>query len=151
MSETKVECKYLKDTNCLSIVSDDEAKEVRKISCNNDNEQSCCYLCSRYQECEISCNFLGENKNKSNKKQPSDSIEENKIRVLRCPLCNSKMLHSEIKLRIGGWSGIMQALPLGSLGELGEKLLPVVLYFCPKCGKLEFMAQVDSEREDNQQ
>jgi hypothetical protein len=137
----KVKCEFLKDGDCASIASNDEAKEVRKISCSNDNEQACCYLCSRYQGCEISCDFIGENKNKSQNKQPPDSIEKNKIRVLKCPLCNSKMIHSEIKLRIGGWSGIMQALPLGSLGELGEELLPVVLYVCPKCGKLELVAQ----------
>lgn len=137
----KVKCEFLKDGNCASIMGNDEAKEVRKISCSNDNEQACCYLCPRYQGCEISCNFLGENKNKPQNKQPVDTIENNKIRVLRCPLCDSKMLHSEVKLRVGGWSGLMQLVPFGSWGEVSEELLPVTLYLCPKCGKLEFMAQ----------
>jgi hypothetical protein len=60
---SKVKCEFLQDENCSSIMENDEAKEVRKISCDNDNEQACCYLCDRYQGCEISCNFLGENKN----------------------------------------------------------------------------------------
>lgn len=51
------------------------------------------------------------------------------------------MLHSEVELRIGGWSGIMQLVPFGSWGEVSEELLPVVLHVCPKCGKIEFMAQ----------
>lgn len=50
------------------------------------------------------------------------------------------MLHSEVKLRTGGWSGLMQLVPFGSWGEVEEELLPVMIYLCPKCGKLEFMA-----------
>jgi hypothetical protein len=50
------------------------------------------------------------------------------------------MIHSEVKLRTGGWSGLMQLLPFGSWGELGEELLPVEVYVCVRCGKIEFMA-----------
>ena len=139
----KVECDFLKDRSCMSIIENDEAKEVRKISCNNDNEKACCYLCTRYQGCEISCNFLGENKNKQQNKNSSKTIEGHKIGVLRCPLCSSKMLHSKINLRTGGWEGITKGLPFGfgEIGEIGEELLPVIIYVCLKCGKLEFMAQ----------
>ena len=31
----KVECEFLKDGDCASIASNDEAKEVRRISCSN--------------------------------------------------------------------------------------------------------------------
>ena len=138
----KVKCEFLKDGDCTSIMANDEAKEVRKISCSNDNEQACCYLCSRYQGCEISCNFLGENKSKSHNNKQSETIGDNKIRVLRCPLCDSKMLHTKINLRAGGWEGMTQALPLGigEIGEISEELFPVLVYVCPKCGKLEFIA-----------
>jgi hypothetical protein len=136
----KVKCEFIKGENCTSVITNDEAKEVRKISCSNDNEEACCYLCDRYQGCEISCNFLGENKSKSKNKLSNESIEDKKIRFLRCPLCDSKMLHSEVKLRTGGWSGLMQLIPFGSWGEVGEELIPVVLHVCPKCGKLEFTA-----------
>jgi hypothetical protein len=60
--------------------------------------------------------------------------------LLSCPLCQSKMVHSEVKLRTGGWSGLAQLLPLGELGELGEELLPVEVHVCVRCGKIELMA-----------
>lgn len=141
MDTCKVKCQYLKDGDCASITSNDEAEEARKISCNNDNKQACCYLCSYYHGCEISCVFLGETKNKPKNKQKKDNTEANQPNILTCPLCNSKMLHAKADLRIGGWTGLMKLVPFGELGELGEELLPVTLYVCSKCGKLEFMAQ----------
>ena len=143
----KIECEFIKEGNCSSIKVNDEAKEARKISCSNDNEQACCYLCSYYQRCDIGCNFLGENKIKPINKQSTKNFEDDKIQVLKCPLCDSKMLQSGVKLRTGGWSGFMQLLPFGSLGEVGEELLPVVLHVCPKCGKIEFMAPKKTKEE----
>ncbi|MCW4003934.1 MAG: hypothetical protein NWE95_08495 [Candidatus Bathyarchaeota archaeon] len=137
----KVKCEYFENGNCFSILENAEAKEARSLNCSNDNEQACCYLCSYYHGCEISCNFLGENKGKIKKQKFVESSNEYKIRILRCPLCESKMLHSDANLRIGGWTGLLKLVPFGSLGELGEELLPVTLFICPKCGKIEFMAQ----------
>jgi hypothetical protein len=53
------------------------------------------------------------------------------------------MVFKEVNLRVGGWSGVLKGLhpALDVMGELGEELLPVTLYVCPKCGKLEFRAQ----------
>ena len=53
------------------------------------------------------------------------------------------MLHSKLNLGAGGWDGITKGLPfgIGEIGEIGEELLPVIIYVCTKCGKLEFMAQ----------
>jgi hypothetical protein len=121
----KVECKFLKAGKCVSIAESEEAKEARKTDCKSNNKQSCCYLCSNYEGCEISCTFLGEKEK------------------MRCPLCNSKMFHSEMNLRAGGWSGAMKGLPLGigEFGEIAEELLPVIVYVCPNCGKLEFIAK----------
>jgi hypothetical protein len=129
---SKIECEFLKDGDCASVASNEEAEEARKISCINDNNQACCYLCSNYHACEISCVFLGETKSKPG--------EANQPNILTCPLCNSKMLHTKLNLRIGGWTGLAKLIPFGSIGELGEELLPVSVYVCPKCGKLEFMA-----------
>jgi hypothetical protein len=141
MDNTKVDCKYLKDESCLSIASNDEAKEVRKISCNNDNEQACCYLCSYYHGCEISCAFLGENK-KVIKRKPIVT-DEKQSKILRCSSCDQKMVFNQVNLRVGGWSGALKGLhpAIDALGELDEELLPVILYICTKCGKLEFRAQ----------
>ncbi len=143
MAASDVNCAFLKEGNCRSIVDNYEAKEVRMISCSNQNLQACCYLCSRYQGCKISCNFLGENKNQPTTKQPTESFEDNKLRVLSCPLCGSRMLNTKMSLRAGDWEGFTKGLPLGigEIGEISEELLPVIIYVCPKCGKLEFMAQ----------
>lgn len=67
---------------------------------------------------------------------------ENQDSLILCPLCKSKMLHSEVKFRTGGWSGIWHLLPygVGELGELGEEMFPVDVYLCVRCGKLELMA-----------
>ncbi len=118
-----LKCEFLNNQNCKSVIENDEAKEARKNDCGNHNKQSCCYLCSNYEECGISCNFLGD-KN-----------------ALSCPLCETRMLSTKASLRIGGWTGLMKLVPFGGLGELGEEVLPVTLHVCPKCGKLELMAQ----------
>jgi hypothetical protein len=141
MTEPKVECEYLENGNCQSITSNDEAKEVRKISCNNDDEGACCYLCSYYHRCEISCAYLGENKRIIKRK--TNVTEGTTSKILRCSSCDQKMVFREVNLRIGGWSGALKGIDpaLDTIGELGEQLLPVILYICPKCGKLEFKAQ----------
>jgi hypothetical protein len=131
-----IACQYLNKQSCSAITSSEEVKEAREQNCVNDNQQACCYLCESYDNCEISCNFLGENTNKTKKPKTRKQIQ-----IIKCPLCETKMLCTEAKLRIGGWSGIMQFLPFGNLGELDEEVLPVKLYVCPKCGKLELMAQ----------
>ena len=41
------------------------------------------------------------------------------------------------QFRIDGWEGLPPELAGDASGELGEEL-PVILYLCPKCGKIEF-------------
>lgn len=140
-----VKCEFLQDNICSAISDNAEAKEVRNISCSNDNEQACCYLCALYNRCQISCNYLGKNKNKP--KSKTQVISENtNPSFLRCLRCESKMLHSEVKLRVGGWTGFAQLFPLGSLGELGEEVFPVIMHVCPNCGKIEFTAKEKTQQ-----
>ena len=139
-----VKCEFLQDNNCSAITDNVEAIEVRNISCSNDNEQSCCYLCSFRSKCQISCNFLGEKNAAIQKPQAKDVKTQSKF--LRCLRCDSKMIHADVKLRVGGWSGIYQTLPLGSLGELGEEVFPVVMHVCLKCGKIEFTAKEETQQ-----
>ena len=65
---------------------------------------------------------------------------ENDDSLIPCPICKSKMVHTEVKLRTGGWNGYWQLFPFGSLGELAEELMPVEVHVCMRCGKIEFMA-----------
>lgn len=70
-----------------------------------------------------------------------------KIEEMRCPLCGKLMLNSVVTLRIGGWSGkanVVSDLLISPLvtkiGQVQEELLPVIIYYCIKCGKMEFIA-----------
>jgi hypothetical protein len=58
------------------------------------------------------------------------------------------MRYALINLRIGGWSGIIKSIDpaLDSLGEIEEELLPVKIYMCKNCGKLEFVASEKAKR-----
>lgn len=117
-----LECEYLKEGNCGAVMMDEEGKEARQEACQNNNKNACCYLCAFNYNCEISCEYLGE------KDYP----------IKKCPLCASEMYPAKVNLRIGGWTGLWKLVPFGELGELGEELLPVVVYTCSNCGKLDF-------------
>ena len=127
----QIACKFLKDDNCTSVMKDGEGKETRQEECQNNNKSACCYAClfSYNHSCEISCEYLGEVK---------------KI----CSLCGSEMYHDHMELRIGGWIGLTKILPsrIGELGEIGEDKLPVIVYLCSKCNKLEFFAEEKAKR-----
>ena len=140
-----VSCEYLKNgDSCSAISGNDEARAARHESCENDNEEACCYFCPFYHTCRISCVYLGENKRKRTSDLKIDDKTETtpKPIVRKCPLCDLKMRHARINLRVGGWEGYYRGLPFGisEIGEDQERLLPVVVYVCLKCGKLEFFA-----------
>ncbi len=70
-----------------------------------------------------------------------------KIEEMRCPLCDTLMLRSMVDLRVGGWSGktnvasdLLVSPLVTKVGQVQEKLLPVMVYFCVKCGKIELIA-----------
>ncbi|MGD6809206.1 MAG: hypothetical protein ACQCN3_05850 [Candidatus Bathyarchaeia archaeon] len=140
MAEHKVECQFLEGVNCKAISDSEEAKETRKDSCNNDNIEACCYLCSHYNKCKISCAYLGENKRVV--KYKTILPEE-----IKCSSCNKQMVFRKLSLRVGGCSGLLKSLhpAFDTIGELEEELLPVILYICPKCGKLEFRMQEETK------
>ena len=50
------------------------------------------------------------------------------------------MLQTRTKLRISGWEGSNQKLADDDTEKLGEEFLNVIVYLCPKCGKIEFRA-----------
>jgi hypothetical protein len=140
LANDKITCKYLsQDNQCLAVSENGEAKEVRKLSCENDQELNCCYICSYQSDCDISCNYLGNRKTSPQEKTAKEAKIANLI--IRCDSCHLKMKSARIKLRIGGWGGLWQLVPGGELGELGEELLPVTVYVCPECGNMRFKAE----------
>jgi len=62
-------CEYLcDDGSCKAIVKNPEGRALRDEFCENEIWDSCCYMCSNQETCEISCNYLGsENKQKPRK------------------------------------------------------------------------------------
>lgn len=55
----QVDCEYLlENQSCKSITESPEGKVVRKDFCSNDSKDHCCYLCSKREDCEVSCTYL---------------------------------------------------------------------------------------------
>jgi hypothetical protein len=56
----------------------------------------------------------------------------------RCPLCKLGLRPlGQLPVRIGGTTRGWHFF-LGELADLGEKIAPLDLYRCEKCGRLEF-------------
>jgi len=54
-----VVCEYLVNGRfCGALTEEGEGKQVRSESCTNKAKDSCCYLCSDQESCEISCAYL---------------------------------------------------------------------------------------------
>ena len=148
-------CEYLTSEKLCSAVSDSEkAKAARQVRCKNDEKMTCCYICLFRRECAINCRFLGNIENESQQigaeKTEADSafINDKKTEVDQtenatvtcCSLCNVEMSQTKTMFRINGWEGSYQKLADDNSGKLEEELLPVIVYLCPKCGKIDFRA-----------
>lgn len=155
MSDLAVCCEYLTIEKLCSAVSDSEkAKAARQVRCKNDEKMTCCYICLSRRECAINCRFLGNIEHESSpieaEKTEAEStfINDKKTEVDQtenapvtcCSLCKVEMSQSRTKFRINGWEGLHPKLTDDDSGKLGEELLPVIVYLCPKCGKIEFRA-----------
>jgi hypothetical protein len=140
---SKIECESLKNGMCFSIMTNDEAREQRLIGCSNSNIRACCYLCSRYQRCEISCKLLGENSQELRNNQLDATVEDSKILIFKCPSCEIIMVKTKMNLKIGKIEGVSNDLNLdiAETRETPEVNLPVIMHMCPKCGKIDFVVQ----------
>jgi len=105
------------------------------------------------RECAIKCTFLGNIENEPSpleaEKAEAESTFNNgkktetyqaKNAPVACSLCNVEMSQTRTKFRIDGWGGLHPKLTGDDSGKLGEELLPVIVYLCPQCGKIEFKA-----------
>ena len=58
----------------------------------------------------------------------------------KCSSCGSTLVFShEANFKVGGTSGGLKLL-FGEWAELGENMIPMNIYVCPNCGKIEFFA-----------
>jgi len=121
---TKIKCEHLRRGNeCNDVKANKEERLAREKSCrNNWNRLACCYDCTHNLVCEISCKYL----------------VVPKIQARNCSDCSVEMKAVKVNLRIGGQTGFTQWV-WGNLSDsITQGLLPVVVYNCPKCGRLEF-------------
>jgi predicted RNA-binding Zn-ribbon protein involved in translation (DUF1610 family) len=59
---------------------------------------------------------------------------------VKCPVCDVEMhLVRRLPFRVGGTGGGWKLI-FGELAELGEEMLPLDVYLCPKCGRVELFA-----------
>ena len=155
MSDLASSCEYLTVEKLCSAASESEkAKASRQVRCQNDEKMTCCYLCVSIRECAIKCKFLGNIENESspleaekteaestfNDDKKTEAYSAKNAPVTCCSLCNVEMSQTRTKFRINGWEGLHPKLTGDDSGKLGEEELPVIVYLCPQCGKIEFKA-----------
>ena len=154
MSDLANSCEYLTSEKlCIAVSDSEKAKASRQVRCKNDEKMMCCYLCLFILDCATPCRFLGNIENESQQidteKTEIDStfisnekteVDHSKNAIVYCSLCNVEMSQTRTKFRIDGWEETHQKLADDDSWKLGEEVLPVIVYLCPKCGKIDFRA-----------
>ena len=155
MSDLANSCEYLTNEKlCLAASENEKSRASRQVRCKNDEKMTCCYLCMFVLDCSNPCRFLGGYENEpqqvdSEKTKINSSIiseekqEENKTEnssVNCCSLCNVEMSQTKTKFKINGWEKSDLKRSGDDSSSLGAEMLPVIVYLCPKCGKIDFRA-----------
>jgi len=71
-------------------------------------------------------------------------VNENGVK--RCQTCNLEMEFAErADFRVGGTSGGWNLL-FGEWAELGESMIPLQIYVCPQCGRVELFADEETKQ-----
>ncbi|HLN46450.1 MAG TPA: hypothetical protein VK209_12160 [Candidatus Sulfotelmatobacter sp.] len=148
MSDLASICEYITtDKMCNAVAENVRAKENRQVKCKKEEKMSCCYLCTLRPRCTISCNYLGSPNVKHVPIRTEEAPTENMIgeakevqetqitnnQTKHCLSCNVEMSETKTELRVDRWKGLKPSMP-------SADMLPVVIYLCPRCGKIEFKA-----------
>ncbi len=151
MSDLANCCEYLTvDKLCEAVSKNQKAVSNRQSRCVNDERMACCYLCGSRRECAISCKYLGSIENVSsptqapatnteaecNPSRDNPTPEQAKVNPVFCPVCNAEMAETQTNLSINGWKSANQSAP--------ADVLPVAVYLCSKCGKIELKANTQT-------
>jgi hypothetical protein len=156
LSDLANSCEYLSiDKTCTLLTDNPKAKAFRQLKCENrQNITSCCYLCALRLKCATSCKYLGQSENSSELRHvpentcTDDDVEEFKgdtsqfesVPVAFCFSCNVEMAWAKTQFTIDKWRG-------ATLNMLAcDKVLPVTVLLCPKCGKIEFKADIITKK-----
>jgi hypothetical protein len=161
LADLAVSCEYLtSDKLCLAVSESPKAKAARQVRCENYEKMSCCYVCLFKRKCGMGCTYLGNFENDPqqirDEKNEADNAPENnernkvakteKVSTVFCSLCNHEMCQTKTKIRIEGWAGLKQETAGDNSEKPSEESLPVIVYLCPKCGKVEFAAEGETKQ-----
>ena len=148
-------CEYLTSENlCLAASETEKSRASRQVRCKNDEKMTCCYLCMFVLDCANPCRFLGGYENEpqqvgSEKTKNYSSViseEKNKVgkienaSVTFCSSCNVEMFQAKTKFKIDEWAESNQKSDNNDSTRFDAEVLPVIVYLCPKCGKIDFRA-----------
>ncbi|MCL2135461.1 MAG: hypothetical protein FWH37_07930 [Candidatus Bathyarchaeota archaeon] len=153
MSNLINSCEYLNvDKTCITF-SENLTKSSRQQKCKNSQKTICCYLCNIRLQCVISCKYLGQSENYAE----STSMPENTqtigkdvktellpfkdVPVTFCFSCNVEMVWATTQFVVDNWHGNKPQF-------IGDKTLPVTVFLCTKCGKIEFIANLNKKEVD---
>jgi hypothetical protein len=160
LSDLANSCEYLTiDKECSAVSENQKARANRQVRCLNEHKKSCCYLCESRQDCAIKCRFLGNPQNEPRSQvepeemQPKNApntdekteVEQKEPERLpvACSLCYVEMSQTKTKIKIDGWEGPPPKLVSDDFGRFDK--LSVLVYLCPKCGKIVFKADSQTE------
>jgi hypothetical protein len=151
LSNLASSCEYLNfDKTCAAFSDTSKAKtnSSRQLKCKNEQKTVCCYLCIFRAQCVISCKYLESSENQIVSKPVSEdtftvaktlqakTLPLESIPVAFCFSCNLEMIWAKTQFTIDNWRG-NQPPQL-----VNDKMLPVTVLLCPKCGKVEFKADL---------
>jgi hypothetical protein len=155
LSDLANSCEYLTSEKlCLAVSEREKSRASSHVRCKNDEKMTCCYLCMFVLDCANPCRFLGGYENEQQQvdaektKIISSVISEEKTQgnktenasVTFCSVCNVEMLQTKTKFKIDGWKESNQKLDGDDSARFGAEVLPVIVYLCQKCGKINFRA-----------
>jgi len=154
LSDLASSCEYYThEKTCLNVSESPKAQANRQLRCLNDDKQSCCYVCDSRRECVISCKFLGsidgtaQVRVEAEAPKPattpasankSDEPISKAMPTNYCTSCNVEMTPKKAKLTLD--NNQPASKQFGDYTPAAEETLPVIVYLCPLCGKIEFKA-----------
>jgi len=153
LSDLASSCEFLNAGGSCSVFSDNSRVQVnRRLKCVNSQKSGCCYLCLFRSQCSVGCNYLGRSEGSVGLGYVSDgvgcgvvdksSVESGSfegVSVVVCSSCNVEMVWAKVCLPVDDWHGDVSFL-------VSEKLLPVIVFLCPCCGRVEFKGDVVVKR-----
>lgn len=152
MSDLANSCEYLNiDKTCTAFSDNPKAQASRQLKCQNNEKNICCYICSARPQCTISCKYLGQTVAYSPSKLEAEKTPvyvhqevevppvEN-VPVSFCFSCNTEMSWTKTRFPVGSWRGQKPSI-------VDSDSLPVIIYLCSKCGKIEFKADITTNKE----